>query len=52
MAPMALNMIEEKEKRPAPQSPGMYPPIVPPMNMNIQMRDFDDMLKVYQKKKH
>jgi len=32
MAPRALKIIEEKERNPAPQRPGINPPTIEPIN--------------------
>lgn len=41
--PTAVRMTEEKERKLSPQRFGIYPPMVEPMTMHIQMSDFEFM---------
>lgn len=43
--PIALAIIEVKEKRSAPNSTGTYPPIKEPMVMPVKTKNFLDMFK-------
>jgi hypothetical protein len=39
--PTAVRIIDEKENKSAPHKSGTYPPIVEPMNILIQIIDFE-----------
>jgi len=39
--PTAVKITEEKDRKPPPHKAGMHPPIVPPMNIKIQISDFE-----------
>jgi hypothetical protein len=43
--PTAVRMMEEKDKKLAPQRVGKKPPIVEPINKKSQMRDFEFISK-------
>jgi hypothetical protein len=44
--PTAVKNTEDMDKKPAPQRVGINPPMVEPINMKTQIRDFEFILTI------